>query len=65
MEWLQEFLKVGSDQDAEELDVDIVLKAEELRHATHCIARITGRSQEAGDIEEVLGVIFQRFCIGK
>jgi tRNA U34 5-carboxymethylaminomethyl modifying GTPase MnmE/TrmE len=39
----------------------IVLAAEELRVAAHCIGRITGRV----DVEEVLGAIFSNFCIGK
>ncbi|CAK7224890.1 mitochondrial splicing system protein [Sporothrix eucalyptigena] len=38
---------------------DVVLAAEHLRYAADCLARITGRS-EAGDIEEVLGVIFEK-----
>lgn len=45
-------------------ETDIVLAAEHLRLATSCISRITGRSEE-GDIEEVLGVIFEKFCVGK
>ncbi|KAK9762807.1 mitochondrial splicing system protein [Basidiobolus ranarum] len=40
---------------------DIVLGAEDLRHATNAMGRITGRI----DVEEVLDVIFQEFCIGK
>ncbi|CAB4470703.1 tRNA modification GTPase TrmE [Rhizophagus irregularis] len=40
---------------------DIVLAAEELRFATHALGKITGRV----DVEEILGVIFQQFCIGK
>lgn len=43
---------------------DIVLAAEHLRYAANCLARITGRG-EVGDIEEVLGVIFEKFCVGK
>ncbi|CAK7213856.1 mitochondrial splicing system protein [Sporothrix bragantina] len=45
-------------------DSDVVLAAEHLRYAADCLARITGRG-EAGDIEEVLGVIFEKFCVGK
>jgi tRNA modification GTPase len=37
------------------------LKAEELRIAAHHLGRLTGRI----DVEEVLGVIFAAFCIGK
>jgi tRNA modification GTPase len=48
----------------EERECDIVLAAEHLRSAANCLARITGRG-EAGDVEEVLGVVFEkyvRFC---
>lgn len=38
---------------------DIVLAAEHLRYAANCLVRITGRG-EAGDVEEVLGVIFEK-----
>jgi tRNA modification GTPase len=37
------------------------LLAEYLRIATECIGRLTGHV----DVEELLGVIFSRFCIGK
>lgn len=40
-------------------DCDIVLAAEHLRAAANCLARITGRG-EAGDVEEVLGVVFEK-----
>ncbi|KAF2149744.1 P-loop containing nucleoside triphosphate hydrolase protein [Myriangium duriaei CBS 260.36] len=46
-------------------EVDFVLAAEHLRAAAGCLARITGRSCEAGDVEEVLGVVFEKFCVGK
>ncbi|TID20311.1 P-loop containing nucleoside triphosphate hydrolase protein [Venturia nashicola] len=49
--------------DAEQ-DVDVVLAAESLRAAADCLARITGRGV-AGDVEEVLGVVFEKFCVGK
>ncbi|RAL60840.1 hypothetical protein DID88_010165 [Monilinia fructigena] len=45
-------------------EVDIVLAAEHLRSAANCLSRITGRG-EAGDVEEVLGVVFEKFCVGK
>jgi tRNA modification GTPase len=51
----------GDDQDGE---ADIVLAAEFLRDAGDSLARITGRG-EAGDVEEVLGVVFEKFCVGK
>lgn len=47
-----------------EEDVDVVLAAESLRSAADCLARITGRGV-AGDVEEVLGVVFEKFCVGK
>ena len=42
-----------------EVDVDVVLAAESLRSAAECLARITGRGQ-GGDVEEVLGVVFEK-----
>lgn len=45
-------------------EVDIVLAAESLRAAGDCLARITGKG-ESGDVEEVLGVVFEKFCVGK
>ena len=43
---------------------DIVVAAEHLRAAADCLAKITGKG-EAGDVEEVLGVVFEKFCVGK
>jgi tRNA modification GTPase len=40
---------------------DFELRAEDLRQAAHALGRITGRV----DVEDVLGEIFGRFCIGK
>lgn len=40
-------------------DSDIVLAAEHLRSAANDLARIIGRG-EAGDVEEVLGVVFEK-----
>lgn len=45
-------------------EADIVLAAEHLRAAANCLAKITGKG-EAGDVEEVLGVVFEKFCVGK
>ena len=45
-------------------EVDIVVAAEHLRGAADCLAKITGRG-EGGDVEEVLGVVFEKFCVGK
>ncbi|KAI5865560.1 hypothetical protein GGS23DRAFT_433019 [Durotheca rogersii] len=44
--------------------VDITVAAEHLRYAANSLGRITGRG-EAGDVEEILGVIFEKFCVGK
>jgi tRNA modification GTPase len=40
---------------------DMELRAEDLRRAAHALGRITGRV----DVEDILGEIFGRFCIGK
>jgi len=45
-------------------DVDVVLAAEALREAANCLAKISGKGG-AGDVEEVLGVVFEKFCVGK
>ena len=45
-------------------EIDIVVAAEHLRSAADCLARITGKGV-AGDVEEVLGVVFEKFCVGK
>ncbi|KAG0304077.1 tRNA modification GTPase gtpbp3, mitochondrial [Dissophora globulifera] len=50
---LEAFLDLGVD--------DVVLGAEELRHAASDLGRITGRV----DVEDVLDVVFREFCIGK
>ncbi|KAH6893200.1 hypothetical protein B0T10DRAFT_267578 [Thelonectria olida] len=56
---LEDFM---SEAQAEEADA--VLAAEYLRYAAGSLARITGRG-EFGDVEDVLGVIFEKFCVGK
>lgn len=50
---LQAFLSASAD--------DLELRAEDLRKAVHELGRITGRV----DVEDILGEIFSRFCIGK
>jgi tRNA modification GTPase len=40
---------------------EVELRAEDLRRAAHALGRLTG----AIDVEDVLGEIFGRFCIGK
>jgi tRNA modification GTPase len=47
----------GADETVDELN--LVIAAEDLRHAANRLARITGRG-EGGDVEEVLGVIFEK-----
>ncbi|EJC81876.1 tRNA modification GTPase TrmE [Rhizobium leguminosarum bv. trifolii WSM2297] len=42
-------------------DVDLELRTEQLRSAADYLGRITGRV----DVEQLLGVIFSEFCIGK
>ncbi|KFY17691.1 hypothetical protein V492_00467 [Pseudogymnoascus sp. VKM F-4246] len=46
------------------LDFDIVVAAEHLRIAANNLSKLTGRG-EGGDVEEVLGVVFEKFCVGK
>ncbi|KAK6541746.1 mitochondrial splicing system protein [Orbilia ellipsospora] len=53
----------GSDEIEE--DIDIVLKAEALRRAARCISQIMGRGEGASTVDEVLGVVFEKFCVGK
>ncbi|KAH7318329.1 hypothetical protein B0I35DRAFT_240401 [Stachybotrys elegans] len=49
---------------AQARDADPLLAAEHLRYAADCLARITGKG-EGGDVEDVLGVVFEKFCVGK
>ncbi|KAK6354176.1 mitochondrial splicing system protein [Orbilia blumenaviensis] len=46
-------------------DIDIVLKAETLRRAAGCMSRIMGKGEGASTVDEVLGVVFEKFCVGK
>jgi tRNA U34 5-carboxymethylaminomethyl modifying GTPase MnmE/TrmE len=43
---------------------DIVLAAEALREAADCLAKILGHGY-VNDVDEVLGVVFDKFCVGK
>lgn len=52
---LERFLEIESDD-------DVVIAMEELKHAVDGIAKITG---ESVGVEEVLGVVFSKFCVGK
>ncbi|KAI0540173.1 GTP-binding protein TrmE N-terminus-domain-containing protein [Xylaria digitata] len=60
---LEEYVEVteGVDKEDHEAvpDIDLTMAAEHLRYAASCLGRITGRG-EAGDVEEILGVIFEK-----
>ena len=61
LQYLENFLletRFSSAENAE--DVDIVLAAESLRSAAECLSKILGKG-EAGDVEEVLGVVFAKY----
>ncbi|PWW80471.1 P-loop containing nucleoside triphosphate hydrolase protein [Tuber magnatum] len=60
--YLDAFLDRIAGEDGE---ADVVIAAEELRFAAGCLAQITGRGEGSGDVEEVLGVVFEKFCVGK
>jgi tRNA modification GTPase len=53
------YVLAAADGEGEGEDIDVVLAAESLRAAADCLARITGRGV-AGDVEEVLGVVFEK-----
>jgi len=57
-ELTEEHSAYGIEPDAAD-DIDIVLAAESLRSAADALARITGRG-DSGDVEEVLGVVFEK-----
>ena len=54
-------LDMESPGNEESEEIDIVLAAESLRAAGECLAKITGKG-EAGDVEEVLGVVFEKYA---
>ncbi|KAI5803008.1 small GTP-binding protein [Geopyxis carbonaria] len=58
---LEEFLEMEA---VGEEAMDVVVAAEVLRSAAGCLGRVTGRG-DVQDVEEVLGVVFERFCVGK
>ncbi|KAL2262277.1 hypothetical protein VTK26DRAFT_1869 [Humicola hyalothermophila] len=60
---LEDFM-AEAQQDGPHEEPDVVFAAEHLRLAAIRLASITGRG-ESGDVEEVLGVIFEKFCVGK
>lgn len=41
-------------------EVDIVAAAESLRSAAQCLAKLTGKGEGSGDVEDVLGVVFEK-----
>lgn len=55
---LEDYIGNTASDDAVD-ELNFVIAAEDLRYAANCLARITGRG-ETGDIEEVLGVIFEK-----
>lgn len=56
---LLDFMNEAQQLADHERETDIVLAAEHLRSAANSLCRITGRG-EAGDVEEVLGVVFEK-----
>lgn len=58
---LIEECRIHLDRTLELMDDDIVLAAEELRLASECLGKLTGRI----DVEHILDVVFGQFCIGK
>lgn len=56
---LEDFMAEAQPLEEEGRDADSVLAAEHLRYAADCLARITGKG-EAGDVEDVLGVVFEK-----
>ncbi|KOS21334.1 tRNA modification GTPase GTPBP3 [Escovopsis weberi] len=56
---LEEFVAEARSGGEDGADADSVLAAEYLRYAADCLARMTGRG-EAGDVEDVLGVVFEK-----
>jgi tRNA modification GTPase len=52
-------IHIPDSSESDQNEVDIVVAAESLRHGAESIARITGRG-ESGDVEEVLGVVFEK-----
>ena len=47
-------------EQVEEMEVDIVAAAEHLRFAAACLGKITGKGED-GDVEDVLGVVFEKY----
>ncbi|KAB8200928.1 GTP-binding protein TrmE N-terminus-domain-containing protein [Aspergillus parasiticus] len=53
---------LGHEQEQQpiEMEIDIVTAAEHLRFAADALAKITGKG-ESGDVEDVLGVVFEKY----
>ncbi|KAF7591992.1 mitochondrial splicing system protein [Aspergillus hancockii] len=49
-------------QQSIEMEVDIVTAAEHLRFAADALVKITGKG-ESGDVEDVLGVVFEKYVL--
>ncbi|BFZ62367.1 tRNA modification GTPase gtpbp3, mitochondrial [Saitoella coloradoensis] len=58
---LDNFMKLREEAETRGEGADIVLGAEEVRYAADALGKICGRV----DVEEVLGVVFGQFCVGK
>ena len=64
-EHLQDFLQATGKEpesvhhDGDEIETDIVMAAEHLRFAAEALAKITGKG-ESGDVEDILGVVFEK-----
>lgn len=56
---LEDYVGNTSSEDGAMEELHFVVAAEDLRYAANCLARITGRG-ETGNVEEVLGVIFEK-----
>ncbi|PPC82535.1 MAG: tRNA uridine-5-carboxymethylaminomethyl(34) synthesis GTPase MnmE [Hyphomicrobium sp.] len=56
-----ELARVALSSFIERSPLELELRAEDVRRAVYALGRITGRV----DVEDVLGQIFSRFCIGK
>jgi tRNA modification GTPase len=61
-EYLEEAKIRSGPEELTDGNFDIVLAAEHLRSAATCLSRITGRG-DAGDVEEVLGVVFEKYAL--
>lgn len=48
----------------EKREIDVVVAAESLRSAADCLAKLTGKG-ERGNVEEVLGVVFEKYALLK